>query len=260
MILFDYLKERFRPGLFVPTSIFLAVASESVALNIARIPDVLIMSASALLLLLPLRLLDDLGSRDQDKEIAPGRITLRADIVKRLWTWFLVLSLIAFCPVYPLHSVFALITAVALTTGMVLLYHARKRFDQLLFDLLVLTKYPVISFIVSSGTAPFTDKILSLFMVYLVLLVYEVFHDKKHMSKKGYRFAGFTAWLLLSIGFGVHIFIRDRDTQFAAIQWFFPIVCMGTFLVTIGNDRIRNARAVPFINGVLYSCLLTIPF
>jgi hypothetical protein len=259
ILILRYFKERFNVCLFIPLSVFLAIGSETSVLNFTDKFDIFIRAASALLLLLWFRLWDDLCSREKDKKAVPDRITVDPHNSKVLWKWFFILFFMSLFLVYALHHATMLLVTIVLAMLFVLFYALRNRLNQIIFDLLILIKYPIIAFVVSSENTPFQDKIFPLLMIYLILVVYEVFHDRGHLSDRNYLYAGYIAWLFLLIGCAAHIVLRYKGNQYGYVKWGFLSLCLAIFLLAVKYEKVRNLKIIPFANGIIYLGLLAGP-
>jgi hypothetical protein len=256
ILIFRYLKERFNLWLFIPLSVLLAIGGEASILHSRNKFDIFAKSASALLLLLWLRLWDDLFSIKKDRKATPNRITVNPNNAIILWRWFFIISLLSFLLIYELDNISVLIIVFIFVVFFMLTYFLREKLNHLIFDLLTLIKYPVIAFIVASESTPFGDKILPLMVIYLILFIYEVFHDKEHLSDRNYLNAGFIAWLSLLMGFASHIVLSNKSSQFESVKWSLLSLCIALFILAMKYERIRNHKIVPFANGVTYLGLL----
>jgi hypothetical protein len=259
ILIMRYLKERFNLCLFIPLGFLLTIGSEtSIQYPINKF-DIFIRLAFALQMLLWLRLWDDLSSIDKDRKNSPNRITVNPDNALILWKWFFILSLISFLLIYKLHNFAMVLIIFIFVIFFMFIYFLREKLNQLMFDLLILIKYPIIAFIFSSESTPFRDKILPLIIIYLILFIYEIFHDREHRSNSKYLKAGFVTWLCLLISFTSHIILKNESNRFESIKWGLLFVCMALFFLTIKYERIRNLKVIPFANGMIYLGFLAIP-
>ena len=196
-----YIKERFKIRIYLPLCFLLTIGSEFSGLyNIDKI-EIIKRIVTALLLLLWFRLWDDLCSIEKDRKIEPERITVNPLYTKSLWMWFFVLSLISFLLISIFYNTVVTTILIILAVFFILIYSFHKKINTLHFDLIVLIKYPVIAYIISSEETAFKEKILPLVMIYLIIVVYEIFHDKEHRLDSNYLRIGFFAWIAMIIGF-----------------------------------------------------------
>ncbi len=258
ILIVQYFKERFNLFLFIPLGILLSIGSETSIQHLTNKFDIFVRFASALLLLLGLRLWDDLCSIKKDRKTSPNRVTVNPGNALILWKWLFIIFLMSFFIIYKLHNISILIIAFIFALFFMLIYFLREKLHPLMFDLFILIKYPVIAFITSSESAPFREKILPLIIIYLILFVYETFHDREHLSDMNYLKAGFIAWLFLSIGFASHIILNYHGNPSEWIKWGLLSLCIALFFLTIKYERVRNLKFIPFTNGVIYLCLLAI--
>jgi hypothetical protein len=212
-----------------------------------------------LLLLLWLRLWDDLRSIEKDRKAVPNRITVNPDNTLILWKWLFAISLMSLLLIYELFGLSVLTISLVLAIFLLLVYALREKLNRLTFDLLVLLKYPAIALIASSESTRSRDKILPLITIYLILLVYEVFHDREHLSDRDYFKAGFVAWLSLLIGFASHIVLDKEGGQFEYAEWSLLSLCVALFLLAMKYERIRTFQVMRFVNGLIYLGFLAIP-
>ncbi len=254
IILARYIKERFNVLLFVPLSVLLAAGGKTSGLTGPI--SLLVMSGYALVLLLWLRLLDDLCSREQDQERAPKRITVEVYNARTLWKWFFVLALVSLVMACLLHNGRGLLVVSLLALFLGVVYLVRRRLNRIVFDLIVLLKYPAIALAVSAETGPLAAVVLHMILIYLILVVYEVFHDKTHLADRRYLVPGLIAWVSLSICFAGFIVVSEGNSPFGSLVWSLPFACFGLFLLAATCERIRGKRIIPFVNGIIYLGLM----
>ncbi|WP_435105897.1 hypothetical protein [Arhodomonas sp. AD133] len=173
-----YLRERYPVALFLPLAV--TVAACGITLTPSAGPTVMVlMAAAAWLLLLTLRLLDDLADREVDRETAPDRITVRV-WDSRPWLAMAALSLGgAGVLLTAVHGIAGALPAVATMLALALWYAARRwvpghrRFNALV----VMAKYPLVAMAVA-GTVPTAPAPLAVFAtLYGCALTFEFTHD-----------------------------------------------------------------------------------
>ena len=258
-VLTKYIQERFKFRVYIPLSIFLATGSEFSVLYKMNTGEAIKRTVSAFLLLLLFRLWDDLYFMEKDRIRDPERITVNPLYNGPLWIRLIMLSVFSFLFILVSYSILMTTVLIIFTLVFLSFYFFNKLLGQLFFDLLVLLKYPVIAFIISSERTPFRDKILPLIIIYLVTLVYEVFHDREHRLDRNYLIAGFIAWIFLISGFASQIFLQDGSYNSHLIKIGILFLCLGLFFAALKYEDVRNLKIIPFANGIFYLGMLIAP-
>ena len=259
IIIIKYIQERFKIWIYFPLCFLLSIGSEVSGLYNLNRTEILQRIITALLLLLWFRLWDDLCSMKKDRIRSPERITVNPFYTRSLWIWLFVLSVISFSLILIFYGFIMTIIMIIFSAIFIVIYLFHEKLNQLHYDLLVLIKYPVIAFTVSSATSPLKDKIIPLLIIYLITLVYDVFHDREHLSDPKYLRTGFSAWIILIIGFASQILTHSDNSNFNVIKISILFFCMGLFLLTLFIKNVRSFKIIPFANGILYLGILAVP-
>ncbi len=237
-----YLGERYPAALFLPLAATVAACGLTLTPSAGPIVMVLVVAATWLLLL-TLRLLDDLADRDADREKAQNRITVRVGD-SRPWLTMAALSLGgAGVLLTAVHGIAGALPAVATVLALALWYAARpwvpgpQRFNALV----VMAKYPLVAMAVAGTvpTAPAPSAVLA--TLYGCALTFEFTHDPVTAPSRSYAWplacAGITltamafatkptAWLLgaiLASAFGyaasLTVWPAALPKRLAALAW-----------------------------------------
>ena len=252
MLILKYFRERFSPQIFIPVVILLGVGCEKAADLFGE--DVVIIERIVVLLpfVFCFRLWDDLGSRKEDALLAPDRITVDKNHAETLhkWLWaFFALSIL--CLVW-FFALTRLVVASVLMLFYFILYAARKRLTPLSFTRANMVKYPSLAFIVSSEGVSFLNKLLPLTMIYLVTVIYEVFHDKKHRGSKQFVRTGFIAWGALSVVYILYLLLSRNNGQIHITKWVLLSISISLFVLLATFKKLRDLRIVLLSNGFIY--------
>ena len=171
-----YLRERFRPSVFVPLAVFVAFAASSGRVDIIRLSAD---ACVALLLLLEFRLWDDLADREADASHHPHRVLVKASSAMpwQMGCGALTATNLVICVVRGGASI-ALPVLLTLHAALAALYALRSG-RTIAGDQLLLAKYPAFVVIVAGARAvewplPIAAAALAL---YAAASLYEAWHD-----------------------------------------------------------------------------------
>jgi hypothetical protein len=172
-----WLRERFRPVVFVPTAfVIAAAASASAGFNLQSLAQNTIV---ALLLLLQFRLWDDLADRPADAVAHPTRVMVNAQSTRPFQALCLAVALVNIGIAIQSHeSTLAVSTLLALNAALGLWYALRSR-RSIAGDQLLLAKYPAFVVVVAGDhalAAPLTMAIGAA-AIYAGASIYEAWHD-----------------------------------------------------------------------------------
>jgi hypothetical protein len=177
-----YLAERARPTVFVPLALLIAETAWLAAPGAERsIASFSVCAAQALLLVLALRIWDDLQDRAHDATRHPGRVTVRARRTAPLFVCaaFLglggALSLVG--DTVPLARIAILVTT---ALGLLAWYRARPSEPSRLCGIVVLAKYPAIAIALAPGLGELAAlrAAAAAGTLYLIACTYEYLEDR----------------------------------------------------------------------------------
>lgn len=177
-----YLAERARPSVFVPLALLIAETAWLAAPGTEQSVSAFGLCAlQALLLVLALRVWDDVQDRTRDAARHPERASVRA----RHTAPFVALSLsfgaggalLLLGATVPLMRVAILVTIVA---GLLVWYHARPPEPSRLSGVVLLAKYPALSIAIAPGLGELTPvrATAAAALLYLVACTYEYLEDR----------------------------------------------------------------------------------
>jgi len=249
-----YFCTRFPLMQFGPLAIFIAAAGLAPAPP-GLLSEWTVAATLALILILQFRLWDDIADRELDRVLHPGRILCQVHDIKPFLVTALVLSALCGVLLAWYHDQSARNAAYLLLCAMLFAWYRLRPAltDQgLLNSMLVLFKYPVIAWLISSPDAnPDTPLLFScLLSVYLIFILFELLDD----HKLGQR-PGATSSLLASLGFllCVWVFIalwtRPHAGQLPWVAW--SLIITGTLLlglseISMPGDRKAKRRGSGF--------------
>lgn len=177
-----YLGERARPMVFVPLALLIAETAWLAAPGTERtVGKFTVCAMQALVLVLALRIWDDLQDRARDAARHPGRITVRAQRTVPLVTFGAALalggamSLIA--DTVPRTRIAILVATVL---GLFVWYRARPSEPSRLAGVVVLAKYPAIAIALAPGLGNLTAvrAAAAAGTLYLIACTYEYLEDR----------------------------------------------------------------------------------
>jgi len=177
-----YLAERARPTVFVPLALLIAETAWLAAPGAERTAASFGMCAiQALLIVLALRIWDDLQDRALDAVRHPDRVTVRARRVAPLVALGVVLAGGA---VLSLRSATVPLARVAIVVvivvGLVVWYKARPAEPSRLSSVILLAKYPVLAIALAPGLAELTPVRagVAAATLYIIAVAYEYLEDR----------------------------------------------------------------------------------
>ena len=148
-----YLAERARPALFIPLALLIAETAWLAAPGTERsVPRFALCAAQAFLLVLALRIWDDLQDRVGDAARHPDRVAVRARRIGPLVALAVVLAAVGAFSL--LTATVPLVRCAIVTTIAALLvvwYHARPAEPSRLSAAVLLTKYPALAIALAPG-------------------------------------------------------------------------------------------------------------
>ena len=182
-----WLRERFRPAVFLPIAVVIAAASSLSVFS----PGVLLQdSVLTLFLLLQFRLWDDLADRSADAVTHPHRVLVQTRSTQPFVTLNIALALLNIgLSVRGSESALAVSTLLTLNAALGLMYALRTH-RSIGVDQLLLAKYPAFVLIVAGDraiAAPLTTTIAAA-AIYAGASIYEAWHDP--MSPVGHVVGG----------------------------------------------------------------------
>ena len=212
-LIVKYIRERFNPILYLPLALLLILTGFRTLFTESQLfQEFSLRFPIALLLLLQFRLFDDLLSLPTDRQLTPVRITCIKGHGVIFWRWFFIIGATTLLLVAFLWGLQKFIVLFLLALFYLIIYRSKDYFSPLPFSLLILTKYPVISYLVSDlkllPPRPIRLEILLLLAIYLTTIIYEAFHDRTHRQDKAFLYTAlFAGGLLLAlVGFALFNF------------------------------------------------------
>lgn len=202
-ILVLWRKERFQLKCFVPLAIILSLATQ-LSVQPAVFADYVRSCLVILFYLFTFRLWDDVASLEIDQTQHPERVLCKADNPKAIYYVIGVLFLAS--------SIFFLVQNNQLLSCIILFsllsyyfiyYHVLKLQNkpQLIYSYLRLIKYPSLTALLAS-----TQKVnvlnlnIAMLIVFLIMMIYEIAHDKENFQKPSYKkIMSFEIILLLAV-------------------------------------------------------------
>lgn len=189
----DYFYTRFPITQFIPLAIFLSLAGLAVSSPAQPLPW-LVASILSLSLVLQFRIWDDIADRDLDRVTHPERVLPHTQYMHLFFIIAAALFVMNGILVYwyqdnSTRAAGYLVLSVSLLTW----YRLRPNVlsTSLLNSLVILAKYSVIAWLISSPVAD-TDLMLffsCLFSVYLIFIIFEVLDDTNLQQQTGARFS-----------------------------------------------------------------------
>jgi hypothetical protein len=178
-----YVRERGRPGIFIPAAILIAVgANAGHAIDFAR----LVASAALVLLLIAqFRLWDDLADLAIDRSRHPERVLSRAARVEGFVVFALLLATANVAVAAWLSGPVGVVMLLLLDATIAVWYAARPRHRTLVGDLVILIKYPAFVFIVAGSLSPSPAQVTAAIATYAAACVFEVWHDASSPLRRG---------------------------------------------------------------------------
>ena len=255
-----YLETRFPATQFIPLAAFLGTAAlaPSPPTEAWRWLTVMVM---ALALVLQFRLWDDIADRDLDRDSHPGRVLCVTSELRAFQLTAAVLFLVNGMLLYWHHNqVTRTVAYLVFCICMLAWYRMRPRAARagLLNSQLVLLKYPVIAWLISTP-APDTDIVISLSClcsVYLIFSSFELVDDNTLRQRTGAGFilgAGYA--LLLSVWVLVALWNRPYSGPLPWLAW--GIIIIATLLLGLaacsrtGHQSVTRSGRGIFIVGLL---------
>ena len=180
--LLRYRRERLPAALVVTVAVLLTIAA---ALGSARVDSVTFSCdvLMAVVLVVQFRLWDDLADAAHDRVQFPNRVLCQVERHNNFWLVVLVLFAFNGVAIWCLKSLTATVTHLALNALFLAWYHmVRGYFDKSLNAWFVLTKYPVLVFILADPSQPMENKtrvFASTAIVYVAACLYEVLHNSE---------------------------------------------------------------------------------
>ena len=177
-----YLRERFRPAIFIPAIVLHTVAALW-ANGIAPAPGIIIQSAGLIMLLmLQFRLWDDLEDREHDRTAHPERVVVRVD-AKPFWRAVAALAALTMALLAARGSHAALAEMALLNVFFCIAYRAiRPRVPDFAWRFhILLLKYPAFVVLIATmnGAAPAERLTFAAFVIYGCACAYEALHNRR---------------------------------------------------------------------------------
>ena len=177
-----YLAERARPTVFVPLALLIAETAWLAAPGTERTAASFALCATqALLLVMALRIWDDLQDRARDAGRHPDRITVRAQRVAPLAA---LAAALAVCGglslIFSTAPLARVAIVVAIVVGLVVWYHARPAEPSHLSGVVLLAKYPALAIALAPGLdelAPMRAGAAAI-ALYAITVTYEYLEDR----------------------------------------------------------------------------------
>jgi hypothetical protein len=170
-----YWIERFRPAVFLPAALSIALAAHSTAeIDLSRLVTDTI---AAILLLAQFRLWDDLADRDRDRQSHPARVIARAPRISPFVVTCVALAvanaILAAARGGDGVAAFLLLTAAAAAW-----YRWRPLRRTAGSDLALLAKYPAFVLVIAAGlSAPLSHAVPTAMAIYAAAVAVEIWHD-----------------------------------------------------------------------------------
>ena len=242
----SYLSTRFPATRFIPLAIFLAAAGLA-ASPPAHIFLMVLVALLALSLILQFRLWDDIADRKHDREIHPTRVLCNTRDIKPFLVAAAALFVLNGTLLAWLHAQSPrLIAYLVLCACLLAWYRLRQIAAQtsLLNSLLILLKYPVIAWLISTHAADVDPALLlsSLLTVYLIFVIFEILDDHCLRQLPGAKFSLATSIGLLVFLWALIALRGMPDTgPLWGVAW--GIIIMGTLAAGIYGFSKLNRRS-----------------
>lgn len=213
----SYVRERFPLRTYLPLSLFLAsgmMAGQPESRTWWALTEALLL---LLVLLFPLRLLDDLSSIEEDRSRAPERLLCRTHELRFFRGVLFAGFLAAFCLLVVFFGLLNGMGYLLLFWGLHVWYVIAPGIpNRLARGLVPLLKYPLLVLLVSSGPMRGQRTWVSLVLVLAAFIIYEILHDASYEREHSWLggslikharvfrflpFAGVMAWFGFEIAF-----------------------------------------------------------
>ncbi len=171
-----YWRERFRPSLFVPAAVVLAIAARAGTSFDVRgvVTDGLV----ALVFLAQFRLWDDLADRQRDRARHPARVLVAARDTSPFVALCVWLGIVNICIAAWRGGTLAASLLGCLDAGAAIWYASRSAGRTVAGDLVLLAKYPAFVLLLSTESAsPLGLTLLAASAVYAGACAFEIWHD-----------------------------------------------------------------------------------
>lgn len=188
-----YLRTRVPVRIYLPLAVFLTVAGQAGG-RPRGLLGLSFLVALAYVLVLGLRLWDDLIDREEDRRRCPDRILSQAGSVRVFRGFLIVAFAVASAMVASGEGSAARLSAVAILCGALFVWYRVRgsgRTGRIINCHLVLLKYPVIVYVLGSPSreSHLAHLLTAMALVYLCFCIYEVLHDADLRAAPGARAA-----------------------------------------------------------------------
>jgi len=192
-LIYNYWRERYPAGMFVPFAILLAAAGAAAGGSLPTVRDAIKSCILAYTLVLVFRIVDDLADLGSDRLHHPDRVLVKASRASSRTPIVVLALLLALSDVLIMLSQprpgARIAVCVALSLCLGLWYHRRTRLraGPLAGAHILLLKYPAISLLTVANWDGLTlhTAIPSLGAIYLGLCIYEQVHDRAVRESRG---------------------------------------------------------------------------
>lgn len=170
-----YLRERARPGIFIPAAALIALAGHiGDPIAVTRFA---MSSALVLLLIAQFRLWDDVADIETDRLEHPHRVLSRSAHLDRFVVFGLLLATANLWLSAWIAGAAGMVILILLDAAMATWYALRPRHRTALGDLVVLAKYPTFVLIVAGSSVLPEAHLPAALGVYAGACVFEIWHD-----------------------------------------------------------------------------------
>lgn len=192
-LIYDYWRERYPAGMFVPFAILLAAAGSAAGGSLPTVRDAIKSCILAYTLVLVFRIVDDLADLRSDRLHHPDRVLVKASRASSRTPIVVLALVIALGNVLMIMSQLrpgariAVFVALSLVLGLWYYRRARLRAGALAGAHILLLKYPAISLLTCANWDGLTlhTALPSLGAIYLGLCIYEQVHDREVRESRG---------------------------------------------------------------------------